>query len=161
MKEQRTVPPSVARCYQIVMPKSHLHITRGQYVVPEKLERARLFRKNPTPDERTLWRSLRSDALAGLHFRRQQVIAGFIADFYCAQAQVAIELDGAVHSEQAEDDAERDRILASRGIRTIRIISQRVQSELAVVLEEIRAACQSNLTPLPPSPAGKGESDND
>ena len=132
------------------MRKSRLHITRGQYVVPEKLDRARQFRKNPTPDERTLWEALRSDALAGLHFRRQQVIGGFIADFYCASAQVAIELDGPVHvhAEQMREDAERDRVLASRGIRTMRIASERVGTELAKVLEEIRAACTAeDLTP--------------
>jgi very-short-patch-repair endonuclease len=103
---------------------------------------ARQFRKNPTPDEHTLWNALKSDALAGLHFRRQQVIDGFIVDFYCAGSQVAIELDGAVHSGQTAEDAERDRALAAKGIRTIRILSSRVASELAVVLEEILFACK-------------------
>src|SRR5271166_3899325 len=96
-------------------------ITRGQYVAAEKLELARRFRKSPTSDEEALWQALRHDGLAGLHFRRQQVIDGFIADFYCATARLAVELDGPVHGGQSEEDARRDRIFASRGIRTLRI----------------------------------------
>src|SRR5258707_1243130 len=52
-----------------------------------------------TPAERRLWKALRRNALDGLHFRRQQVIEGYIADFYCDAAKLAIELDGAVHQE--------------------------------------------------------------
>ena len=135
-------PLSVQLCYQFVpMVKARLHITRGQHVAPAKLELAKRFRRNPTPDERVLWNALRSNALAGLHFRRQQVIGGFIADFYCAIAQLAIELDGAVHAGQIEEDDERDRAFSSKGIRTMRIASERVRSELGLVLREIRAAC--------------------
>lgn len=126
------------------MSKSRLHISKGQPVLPEKLERAREFRRNPTPDERVLWKALRSNALAGLHFRRQQVI-----DFYCAAAQMVVELDGPVHATQMAEDAERDRALTSMGIHTMRIVSARVRNELAVVLDEIRAVCQKELTPEP------------
>jgi len=129
-----------------VTDKSRLHISRGQYVIPEKLRLAREFRGNPTPDEETLWKALRSDRLAGLHFRRQQVISGYIADFYCASARLAVELDGPVHNERTSYDRDRDRAFKANGIRTLRIVSNRVQSELAVVLEEIRKAYE-DLTP--------------
>lgn len=135
---------------------ARLRITRGQHVAPEKLVLARQFRKNPTPDERALWKALRNEAIAGLHFRRQQVIDGFIVDFYCAAAGLAIELDGPVHAAQRVEDAERDRALASRGVRTIRIASERARNDLASVLKEIEAQCIADLTPRPPSPAGKG-----
>ena len=88
-----------------------------------------------------LWKVLKADALAGLHFRRQQVIAGFIVDFYCASAQLAIELDGPIHAGQSEEDAERDQALASKGVRMMRIASERVRRDMPVVLEEILAAC--------------------
>jgi very-short-patch-repair endonuclease len=129
------------------MAKPRLHITRGQYVSPAKLELARKFRKNATLDERTLWNALKADALAGLHFRRQQVIDGFIVDSYCADSQMAIELNGAIHSKQTAEDAERDGVLSRKGIRTMRIVSERVRNELTAVLEEIRAACEGDLTP--------------
>jgi ATP-dependent DNA helicase RecQ len=123
------------------MEKPRLRIARGQFVSPSKLELARYFRKEPTPDERALWTVLRSDALKGIHFRRQQVIAPFIVDFYCAGTQLAIELDGPVHEMQSEEDAKRDLALVSMGIRTMRIASERVRTELEV-LEEIVAACE-------------------
>jgi len=124
------------------MQKSRLQITRGQRVTAEELKLARQFRKNPTFDERALWTVLRGDALGGLHFRRQQVIEGFIVDFYCAAAQVAIELDGEVHEGQSMEDTQRDLALTSKGVRTMRITSERVRHELPTVLEEIVAACE-------------------
>ncbi|GEM_PF-5963746 len=35
-----------------------------------------------TTAEKKLWQAVRNDRLDGFHFRRQQVIHGFIADFY-------------------------------------------------------------------------------
>jgi very-short-patch-repair endonuclease len=116
-------------------------VTRSQYVDPEKLELAREFRKKPTLGERTLWKVLKTDAFRGLHFRRQQIIGGFIVDFYCADARVAIELDGSVHGGQAEEDRDRDRALSAIGIRTIRIASDRTRDDLPALLEEIFVAC--------------------
>jgi very-short-patch-repair endonuclease len=59
-----------------------------------------------TPEEKTLWGALRNDALR-LHFRRQQVIAGYIVDFDCASAKLAVEIDGGSHLDTAEHDALR------------------------------------------------------
>ena len=69
-------------------------IVRGQNVEPENVSRAKQLRREMTPAERALWMLLRRNALDGFHFRRQQVIEGFIVDFYCDAAKLAIELDG-------------------------------------------------------------------
>ena len=74
-------------------------IVRGQNVQPEKLSLAKQLRHKMTPAERALWMALRRNGLDGFHFRRQQVIDGFIVDFYCDAAKLAIELDGTVHEE--------------------------------------------------------------
>jgi very-short-patch-repair endonuclease len=68
-------------------------IIPGQTVTKEKLERSRQLRREMTPAEKILWQELRGNKL-GVHFRRQQVIAGFIVDFYCHKAGLVIELDG-------------------------------------------------------------------
>src|SRR3990172_6754032 len=88
----------------------------GQRVTKEKLERARELRLEMTPAEKTLWQELRGNKL-GAHFRRQQVIAGFIVDFYCHKADLVIELDGNIHErvEQKESDAERVLVLSKMG----------------------------------------------
>ena len=62
-----------------------------------KKERAHQFRREITPSEAALWQALRANRLGGLHFRRQQIIDGFIADFYCHAAGLVVELDGSVH----------------------------------------------------------------
>ena len=90
-----------------------------------------------TPEERILWSALRRNTLANLHFRRQQIIAGFIADFYCASARLVVELDGASHRASGEYDAQRDHVFSELGIRTLRISNQSVTQNLADVLEKI------------------------
>jgi very-short-patch-repair endonuclease len=60
-------------------------ITSGQNVPPDKLAFAKRLRREMTPAERRLWKALRRNALDGFHFRRQQVIEGYVADFYLGQ----------------------------------------------------------------------------
>ena len=54
------------------------NIIPGQKIDPDKLQRARQLRHEMTPAERMLWQALRGNKLDGFHFRRQQVIVGFI-----------------------------------------------------------------------------------
>jgi len=107
-----------------------------------------------------LWNAVRNNALAGLHFRRQQVIAGFVVDFYCASARLAVEVDGAVHLAQMEYDARRDRALSELGVQTLRVTNDSIMHNLEGVLRKIRNEAvrlsKRNLTPSPPSPEGEG-----
>jgi very-short-patch-repair endonuclease len=67
------------------------NIIPGQKINPEKLHRARELRHEMTPAEKMLCQALRGNKLGGLHFRRQQIIAGFIVDFYCHAAGLLID----------------------------------------------------------------------
>ncbi len=120
------------------MPSSR--IIRGQNVPPAKLERARQLRREMTPQEAILWKHLRGDRL-GYHFRRQQVIDGFIVDFYCHAAALIIEIDGAIHQQQADYDHERDAVLSARGLRIVRFTNDEIQNNLNHVLQQITALC--------------------
>src|SRR5579872_5787021 len=100
----------------------------------QKRELARKMRRAMTPAEVLLWRCLCANRLGSLHFRRQQVIDGFIVDFYCQVAALVIEVDGDVHNGQTEYDAERDRILASRGLKVLRFSNEQILEEIATVL---------------------------
>ena len=117
-------------------------VVRGRHA-PEKQEQARRMRREMTPAEAHLWQHLRAGRLGGLHFRRQQVIDGFIADFYCHAARLVVELDGEVHDDTAEYDGERDAILAARGLRVLRFPNARLEAELHTVLDEIETAAPS------------------
>ena len=132
------------------------NIVTGQKVAPGKVERARELRQRMTPEERLLWQHLRANRLHGFHFRRQQVIAGFIVDFYCHAAGLVVEVDGAVHEQQVEADRERDAVLTTRGLRVLRVKNAQVSMDLAGILEQITAACRGGLKlrtypPVPPS----------
>ena len=119
------------------------NIVIGQKVSPEKVARAEELRQDMTPTEKILWAQLRTNRLDGLHFRRQQVIAGFIVDFYCHAAGLAVELDGPFHANQVEYDRERDRVLKEIGVRVLRFRNEEVLENLEAVLTTIRMACQS------------------
>ncbi|ABA20195.1 Protein of unknown function DUF559 [Trichormus variabilis ATCC 29413] len=117
------------------------NIVIGQRINPNKMQLAKEFRRQMTPAEKILWQHLRSNRLNGLHFRRQQIIDGFIADFYCHAARLVIEVDGKIHELQAEYDAERDRVLLARGLRLLRIRNEEVVQEIDRVLMLIAQVC--------------------
>jgi very-short-patch-repair endonuclease len=71
------------------------------------------------------------------------VISGFIVDFYCDGARLAIELDGAYHD--ADDDAERDRALARMGVEVMRVENRQLREDLASVLERIVARARERI----------------
>ena len=112
-------------------------IVRGQSVQASKLVRSRELRKESTSEERLLWAALRANRLAGLHFRRQQVISGFIVDFYCDALSLAVELDGNSHRGREDYDHERDAALQRRGVRVLRFFNRQVRAHLPDVLAAI------------------------
>ncbi len=84
-----------------------------------------------TPEERHLWYDFLKDY--PVRFLRQKVIDGYIVDFYCASAKIAIELDGSQHYTQAgiEYDEERDKLLQAWGIEVIRFPNGAVRERFA------------------------------
>jgi very-short-patch-repair endonuclease len=114
----------------------------GQSIRAEKLERAKSFRRNMTEAEKTLWHHIRKNQLNGLHFRRQQIIDGFIVDFYCHATGLVIEVDGKIHDQQQEYDSERDRILITKGLSILRVSNDEVMQEIQQVLHRIKVACK-------------------
>jgi len=114
--------------------------------------RARAMRHESAPAEERLWWHLRSRRLGGWKFRRQVVLGCFIADFYCFDADLVVELDGESHGERQREDVVRSQILAREGHRVIRFWNSDVFEHLDAVLEAILLACESNSTPDAPSP---------
>ena len=106
--------------------------------IPEQLlHRARELRQRQTPAEQILWSCLRGRRLNGAKFRRQHNIGSFIADFYCHEAQLVIELDGAIHKYQTEQDAERDAWMQANGLTVLRFANASVLDDLPTVLTTI------------------------
>ena len=117
------------------------NIIPGQRVTKEKLQRAKELRREMTPAEKILWEELRTNKL-GVHFRRQQVIAGFIVDFYCHKAGLVIEVDGDIHDLQQEEDARREKALHEMGLMIIRFRNDKILMDLLTAVEKIRELIQ-------------------
>lgn len=118
------------------------NIVRGQTVSPKMLERAKELRREMTPAEKILWKEVRANKLNGLHFRRQQIVHGYFADFYCHQHELIVEVDGGIHELQREYDAEREEYLKSLGFRIIRFTNNEVIKNLKGVLQRIVEECK-------------------
>ena len=126
----------------------------GDEVRDEKIVRARRdaekqvlalrMRRAMTETEALLWERLRRNQLGGLHFRRQQVIDGFIADFYCRAARLIVECDGAVHQHQVEYDRERDAVLSTHNLCVLRFTNDSIKNDMCGVLKDILIAAPPN-----------------
>lgn len=115
------------------------HIVTEQPVTKAKLERAKELRREMTPAEKLLWQQIRANKL-GVRFRRQQVIQGFIVDFYCHQAALVIEVDGDIHDLQKEEDERREKALRELGLRIVRFRNDEVGRDVSAVVGRIREA---------------------
>ena len=111
--------------------------------------------------ESLLWKALRGRRFAGFKFRRQHPIGRYIVDFYCAAAQLVIELDGVTHRDRAHIDRDRQEWLEERGLKVLRCHNEELYENFDGLLEAIWYACQTR-TPLTPDPSpledeGRGE----
>ena len=113
------------------------NIIPGQKVTKEKLQRAKELRREMTPAEKILWEELRANKL-GVRFRRQQVIQGFIVDFYCHKAGLVVEVDGDIHDLQQEEDARREKALSALGLRIVRFGNDEVMRNVSAVVGKIK-----------------------
>ena len=86
------------------------------------VHRARQLRKDMSLPERLLWRILKTSP-NDLKFRRQHPAGPYVLDFFCARANLAIEIDGFAHdiADQPKRDAARDAWLAAHKIDCLRI----------------------------------------
>jgi len=99
---------------------------------------AKALRKRMTPPERALWVALRGRKVAGLKFRRQAPIGPYIADFYCHEARLVVEVDGSTHQgSQMAHDRNRDEWMRERGMRVLRVSGRDVLRKLEGVVRTI------------------------
>lgn len=122
----------------------------------ELLARAKWMRANPTEAEKRLWRMLRNRRLEAHKFRRQRVVAPYIVDFVCLEADLIIEADGSQHADD-RDDRRRDAFLERSGFRVLRFWNNDILDDSAGVFDVIFAALENPHLPIasrraPPSP---------
>ncbi len=101
---------------------------------PALREYARVLRKAGMLHEVLLWMALKSNKLNGLDFDRQKIIGNYIVDFYCAEIDVVIEVDGSSHDTKQIEDSIRDQYLNSLGLKVIRLSATDVLQNLTGVV---------------------------
>jgi very-short-patch-repair endonuclease len=121
-----------------ISPSNDFSVALNKFIV----DLCRQLRRNQTPQEEQLWERLRNRKLDGLKFLRQHpfVYGGtedrtefFIADFYCAEKKLVVEVDGGIHELQKEYDRGRDDIMSELGLRVLRIQNEELNSVESVV----------------------------
>ena len=119
-------------------------------------ERAKALRNITTESENLLWNHIKGKQL-GVKFRRQHPLSNYIADFYCHELRLIIELDGAVHN-QADviaNDIERQKQLEELGLTVIRFTNNELYQNINQVLDKIKHTIQDQRHANPPL-GGKG-----
>lgn len=104
---------------------------------PKLKQRARMLRKEMTPEEKHLW----YDFLRALEprFLRQKPVGEYIADFYCSTCGLVIELDGAQHTEPdaMEYDKIRDAYMKNMGLTVLRFRNAEIRQDFNAVCRQI------------------------
>ena len=120
-----------------------------------QVRRARKLRKEMSLPEVLLWQELRQRP-GGFKFRKQFPSEPYTLDFACLSARLGIEFDGFAHDcgDQPEKDEVRDRILAERGFRMLRIPAVEVLKNMESCVLGIVAACEERTTQILPVAGG-------
>jgi len=105
---------------------------------PALKERARALRRAGYRAEVLLWNRLKRKQFYGLDFDRQKIIANYIVDFYCAERQVVVEVDGSSHNDKVEYDRKRDAALESFGLTVIHLRDGDVKFGIEKVMAFLR-----------------------
>ena len=103
---------------------------------------ARRLRGQASEPERLLWGHLRGRRLMGFKFRRQVPIGPYVVDFCCPAARVVVEVDGAHHADQTEEDEVRSLWLKRCGFGVLRFGTAAILSKVQDVLEVIADSCR-------------------
>lgn len=115
--------------------------TGMHYGAPQEIfQIAERLRREMTGAEKILWEKVCRNQL-GIRIRRQHPIWKFVADFYCHEIKLVIEIDGGIHlrSENKEYDISRDIVLKKFGIEIIRFTNELVINETDWVVGEIKS----------------------
>jgi very-short-patch-repair endonuclease len=119
---------------------------------------ANQLRKSLTKSEACLWKyALRAKQLKGYQFRRQRPVLQYIADFFCKELMLIIEVDGITHDNEISQtkDIQREEQLARAGFKIVRFTDEDVLNNMAGVISELeRIIDELNISTLIPRQRG-------
>jgi very-short-patch-repair endonuclease len=92
---------------------------------------------------------VRNRHVGGLKFRRQQQLGDYVVDFFCAEAKLAVEVDGDIHDLRKELDEARTLWLEEGGIHVVRFRNEQVLKDIGAVLGQIVRICEERVGKTP------------
>lgn len=103
------------------------------------------LRRNSTKAEKIFWERVRNRQFLGLKFRRQHPLlvdddgreTFLVADFYCHEKRLDVELDGGIHKSQKKRDDEREKLMRENGLRVVRFRNEEVEENIEFVLKKL------------------------
>lgn len=106
----------------------------------------RELRKNQTEAEKIFWQAVRNRKFCGKKFYRQYPIfhditgkeTFFVADFYCYEAKLVVELDGKIHQYRLIEDSVRKEVINHLGIKVVRFKNDEIVNNLSKLLDEVK-----------------------
>jgi very-short-patch-repair endonuclease len=113
---------------------------------PATISTAKLLRRNMTRSEELLWEKVKGKQIHGVRFRRQHPIDIFIADFYCHEARLVIEIDGEIHNDQSNYDDGREAEIEEYNIKIIRFSNDQVIDDMDSVIMKIEKVVKERLS---------------
>lgn len=116
---------------------------------PETFEAAKILRRNSTVHEKLLWEKLKNKQICGVRFRRQHPIDFFIADFYCHEAKLVVEVDGEIHDCKREYDDGRSAEMEKYSIKVIRVTNSEVDENISKVIRRIEHEVKGRIESPP------------
>ena len=107
--------------------------------LPLILKKAEELRNKMTHAEELLWNYLKTNEW-GYKFRRQHPLFMYVADFYCHQLKLIIEVDGSIHEVEdvKRNDIIRENHLKDLGLKIIRLKNNDVINHVENVLVQIK-----------------------
>jgi len=104
------------------------------------------LRKNSTMAEKIFWEAVRNKRFNGKKFYRQHPLfhdlkgkeSFFVADFYCHEEKLVVELDGKIHQYRLREDIKRTEILNYLGVKVLRFNNDEVINNLNEVLTKVK-----------------------
>ena len=116
---------------------------------PGVMDLAKSFRNNLTYYENLLWEKLNGKKICGVRFRRQHPINFFIADFYCHEVRLVVEVDGVIHTHKIDYDDGRSAELEKFGIKVIRFTNSEVENSISKVVNRIETIVNERIKSPP------------
>jgi len=121
------------------------------------VEIARINRKNPTQAENKIWHEILKDKqFEKYKFHRQKPLDNFIADFYCPELMLVIEIDGDSHDKQKEYDTLRSEKLSEYGMGVIRYSNDKILSDINSVHQDLKEKIKTRQNKSSPDKGRRG-----